>query len=95
MKLISSRSEGVVEAEDDDIVLDIPAGIGSALYLDLGHDMYRKQDGSGGYAFKDGLDSIDGRSDDGQFIREINEAFYNERPPCLNEYTFRMKARRC
>lgn len=108
VKLINNHNEGVVEVTDEDIALDILVGIDSAPYLDLEHDMYRKQDGSGGYDFKDGFDItieykvhedlvlhddmlhclvlkqnggyyiIDDRPDDGQFIREIDEAFYNE-----------------
>lgn len=108
VKLISNHNEGVVEIEDDDLALDILVGIDSAPYLDLEHDMYRKQDGTGGYDFKDGFDiiieykvhedlvlhedmlhclvmeqnggyyMIDDRPDNGRFIRQIDESFYNE-----------------
>lgn len=108
VKLINNHNEGIVEIKDDDIALNILVGIDSAPYLDLEHDMYRKQDGTGGYDFKDGFDIvieykihddlvlhedmlnclameydgeyyiIDDRPDNGRFIREIDEAFYNE-----------------
>lgn len=108
VKLISNHNEGTAVIEDKDIALDILIGIDSAPYLDLEHDMYRKQDGSGGYDFKDGFDIIieykvhdalvlhdgmlhclvleqnggyyliDDRPDNGRFIREIDEDFYNE-----------------
>lgn len=58
VKLINNHNEGVVEIKDDDIALNILVGIDSAPYLDLEHDMYRKQDGTGGYDFKDGFDII-------------------------------------
>ena len=39
--------------------------------------MYRKHDGTGGYDFKDGYYIIDGRPEDGRFIRETNKQFYD------------------
>lgn len=58
VKLINNHNEGVVEIEDEDIALDILIGIDSAPYLDLEHDIYPKQNGVGGYDFKDGFDII-------------------------------------
>lgn len=58
VKLINNHNEGVVEIEDDDIALNILAGIDRAPYLDREHDIYRKPDGTGGYDFKDGFEII-------------------------------------
>ena len=108
VKLINNHNEGVVAIDDEDVALNILVGIDSAPYLDMEHDIYRKQDGTGGYDFKDGFEIIieyevhddlvfhedmlhclameynggyyimDDRHDNGRFIREIDEAFYNE-----------------
>jgi hypothetical protein len=108
VKLINNHNEGVVAIDDEDVALNILVGIDSAPYLDMEHDIYRKQDGTGGYDFKDGFEIIieyevhddlvfhedmlhclamecnggyyimDDRPDNGRFIREIDEAFYNE-----------------
>jgi uncharacterized Zn-finger protein len=108
VKLINNHNEGVVAIDDKDVALNILVGIDSAPYLDMEHDIYRKQDGTGGYDFKDGFEIIieyevhddlvfhedmlhclameynggyyimDDRPDNGRFIREIDEAFYNE-----------------
>lgn len=106
VKLVNNHNEGTVEIADGDVALNILVGIDSAPYLNLEHDIYRKQDGSGGYDFSDGFDIIieykvhddlvlhddmlhclvfeqnggyyiiDDRPDNGRFIREIDEQFY-------------------
>lgn len=58
VKYINNHNEGAVEITDKDIALDILAGIDSAPYLDLEHDIYGKPDGFGGYDFIDGFDII-------------------------------------
>ena len=56
VRIVGNANAGVVEIQDDDVALDILAGIDSAPYLDLEHDIYGKPDGSGGYDFKDGFE---------------------------------------
>lgn len=58
VKLMNNQNVGSVAVEDEDLAIDILSTIDAAPYLDLEHDMYRKQDGSGGYAFRDGFDII-------------------------------------
>lgn len=58
VKLIDNHNEDVVEITNEDVALNILVSIDGAPYLDLEHDMYRKQNGSGGYDFKDGFDII-------------------------------------
>ncbi len=58
VKIVGNHNESVYEVQQEDTVLNILAGIDSAPYLNLEHDIYGDPDGSGGYDFKDGFEII-------------------------------------
>ena len=55
-RIVGNSNVDSVEIQYEDLALDILAGIDSAPYLDLEHDIYGKPDGTGGYDFKDGFE---------------------------------------
>lgn len=56
VRIIGNSNVGHVEIQNNDQALEILAGIDSAPYLDLEHDIYGNPDGTGGYDFKDGFE---------------------------------------
>lgn len=69
--LVANENVGVSEITDRDTALHLLVEIDSAPYLDIDHDIYGNQDGSGGYDFHNGFDIIiEYRIHDSHFLHE-------------------------